>query len=191
MGPEPVESLEFLQLFSCLSWRQSPWCSEHMRTRTGVELPTQDLPFLDEETQLSQTVIPVSPHHCWYLLLFSVLILPILMGVWRCFTVTCPWIPVVTEGSSQLLAVWVTSLVFLLKSPCFCFLLVEFCAFYRHKPFICHTHYCVIINVSISFIQSYAISKSICYVCCWYLFPCCAPPIAAFGYIDFLVFNLV
>lgn len=72
-----------------------------------------------------------------------------------------------------------------------CFLLVEFYAFYRHKPFICHTHYCVIINVSISFIQSYAISKSICYVCCWYLFPCCAPPIAAFGYIDFLVFNLV
>lgn len=72
-----------------------------------------------------------------------------------------------------------------------CFLLVEFYAFYRHKPFICHTHYCVIIDVSISFIQSYAISKSICYVCCWYLFPCCSPPVAAFGYIDVLIFNLV
>lgn len=72
-----------------------------------------------------------------------------------------------------------------------CFLLVEFYAFYRHKPFICHTHYCAVINVSISCIQYYAISKSICYICCWYLFPCCAPPIAAFGYIDFLIFNLV
>lgn len=190
MGPVPVLSLEFLLLAVLMPILEAgPMVLWAYEEQNWNGIANTWLTFL----RWGDSALP--NYHCWYLLLSPILILSILKGVWRylhcgLFLNAHGYWRVFTTFA--LLAIWVTSLVvFLLKSRYFCFLLVEFYAFYRHKPFICHTHYCVITNVSISSIQSYAISKSICYICCWYLFPCCAPPIAAFGFRDFLIFNLV